>query len=278
MPIVDFRLRPPIPGLLALDVPYGRAGRWLPTRLGVQFPRSAEERSLELLFAEMAEAGIATGVIPGRTVPPGIANEEITGFVREHPDRFVGVAGIDLANRKQSVAEVERAIGELAMRGISIEPGFQSPPLEVDDPSVYPVYERAEQLGVPVLLTMSLFLGPDIGWCQRNTAKLDRVAGDFRRLNLVLCHASWPYVETAIGLALKRPNVYLSPDLYVIDMPFAESFGRALNGFLQDQFLFATAYPLRPLKETVDAFSALGLSDSILEKALTHNARRLLKL
>ena len=67
--IVDFRLRPPIPGFVGLEVPYGRAGQWLPSRLGVEFPASAVHRSLDQLVGEMAEAGITTGVIPGRTVP-----------------------------------------------------------------------------------------------------------------------------------------------------------------------------------------------------------------
>ena len=47
---------------------------------------------------------------------------------------------------------------------------------------------------------------------------------------------------------------------------------------MADQFLFATAYPLRPLKEIVEDFMALPLSDEAHDKALFGNAKRLLKM
>ena len=47
---------------------------------------------------------------------------------------------------------------------------------------------------------------------------------------------------------------------------------------MADQFLFATAYPLRPLIEIVEDFMALPLSDEARDKALFGNAMRLLKM
>ena len=52
----------------------------------------------------------------------------------------------------------------------------------------------------------------------------------------------------------------------------------AANAFMEDQYLFGTAYPIRALKESVDEFKALPFTPEAMDKALEENARRLLKL
>ena len=49
----------------------------------------------------------------------------------------------------------------------------------------------------------------------------------------------------------------------------------AANGYLQDRFLFGTAYPALPLKATVDRFLALPFQDAVRPKLLHENAQRL---
>ena len=44
------------------------------------------------------------------------------------------------------------------------------------------------------------------------------------------------------------------------------------------RLLFGTAYPSRPLKESVDAFRQWDLSPELQDKILYRNAARLLKL
>ncbi|MBI2321530.1 MAG: amidohydrolase [Chloroflexi bacterium] len=278
--IIDFRLRPPYGGFVNLDVPYGRAGQWLPARLGVPFPPGAAQRSMELTLREMDEAGVTVGVVTGRAVAPGVSNDEIAELCRLYPGRFVGIASVDLSKRAEAVREFRRAVEELGLRGLILEPGMgMGPqPVDVDHGSLYGLYEEAQRLGVPVLFTLSLFVGPDIGYCLRNLVALDRLAGDFRRVSFVVAHAGWPYVEAALGLALKRPNVYLSPDLYGFDMPYADALFEAACGYLQDQYLFASAYPLYPLKPAVEKTAAGLRSDAVREKALHANAARLLRL
>jgi predicted TIM-barrel fold metal-dependent hydrolase len=276
--IIDFRLRPPYGSFVNLEVPYGRAGQWLPRRLGVPFPQGAAERSMELTLREMDEAGITTGVVTGRAVSPGVSNDEVAELCRAYPGRFVGIASVDPARPRDAVKEFRRAVEDLGLRGLILEPGFGPQPIDIDHGSLYALYEEAQRLEVPVLFTLSLFLGPDIGYCLRNLVALDRLAGEFRRVSFVVAHTGWPYVEAALGLALKRPNVYLSPDLYGFDLPFAQALFDAANGYLQDQYIFASAYPLYPLKPAVEKTAAGLRSDALREKAFYGNAARLLRL
>jgi predicted TIM-barrel fold metal-dependent hydrolase len=61
--------------------------------------------------AEMDHAGIRTLMLsawcrPGKWV---YTNDEIAVFVKRHPDRFVGVAAVDLLRPVQAVQELDRA-------------------------------------------------------------------------------------------------------------------------------------------------------------------------
>jgi predicted TIM-barrel fold metal-dependent hydrolase len=80
-----------------------------------------------------------------------------------------------------------------------------------------------------------------------------------------------------VAVAFKHPNVFVSPDVWHF-VPGAGAYIDAANTFMADQLLFATAYPFRPLKLTVDAFKALPLKPESLEKALYKNASRLLRI
>ena len=68
--------------------------------------------------------------------------------------RYLGIAGIDpaLQGEQQALAEAERAIKELGLSGIDIEPGFGVPARHPDDPIYWPIYELALHLNVPVFL------------------------------------------------------------------------------------------------------------------------------
>ena len=78
-----------------------------------------------------------------------------------------------------------------------------------------------------------------------------------------------------LAVALRHENVYVCPDTYHF-LPGSQPYIDAANGFMSDQLIFATAYPARPLVQTVEDFKGLGLEPEPLAKALGGNARRLL--
>jgi predicted TIM-barrel fold metal-dependent hydrolase len=108
-------------------------------------------------------------------------------------------------------------------------------------------------------------------------ADIQDVARDFPDLQLVAGHGCYPWVTEIIGVALKHPNVHLCPDVYMF-LPGGNQYVEAANTFLQDQLMFGTAYPYRPLGETVDLYMKLGLNEQSLKKTLYDNAAKLLKI
>ena len=107
-------------------------------------------------------------------------------------------------------------------------------------------------------------------------ALVDRVAANFPRLKIVVGHSFWPWVAQAIGMAYRRPNVFLMPDFYGIACAGHRQWVEAANTLLADQILFGSCYPLAGIGPMVDGYRRLGFSDEALQCVMGGNAARLL--
>lgn len=277
--IVDCRLRPPAHGFLA-NVMYASRARTV-ANMGVRgftAPPSVADADLQALIREMDEAGVDLGVVPGRMpnkVFGGVPNPEIAQIVRETPGRFVGVGSADLSTLDSALADVDECVA-LGFKAIAIEPGLLDFPLYLDDRRLYPVYEKIQATGLVVFAMGGGNAGPDFTYASPIAA--ERVAADFPGLTWVLVHGGWPWVQETLGVAFRRPNIWVSPDLYLLDMPGWRDYVDCANSYLQDRFLFATAYPFCSLREYVDRFTRLPFREAVVEKLLWNNAASLLGL
>lgn len=275
-PIIDMRSRPAL-----LHSFYGstpgtdsyQTVRWLNARTGSHEPEHfARSHTLEGYVREVREAGITTAVVVGRDTPGiRISNDVIAELVGHHPGLLVGVGAVD-PQSPNAVVEVGRAVTSLGLKGINLEPGFLRPAIKADDPSLFPVYSACQDLAVPVFL-MS---GP-------TAANLDdvhpiavgAVATAFPRLTIVCYHGFYPFIAEIIAIAFKHPNVHVVPDMYTF-APGGGLYLEAANGFMQDQFLFGTAYPFRAMGQSVEDFLSSSISERVLDKVLYQNALRVL--
>jgi len=278
------RLRPPIPEWVA--GPTFKTAMYYP-RMVPRFKgaRSAWEESMDLLFAEMDSAGIRYGVVMGRAAAGnlgGVGNAAIVDAVHKWPQRFVGFLGIDLEHIVESLAEVRDLVHAAGVVGISIEPGSSRTPRLADDDALTPIYERCIEWGLPVSISLSGLLsalaGHDLSWC--SPIPIQRLAMRYPQLKIIVSHASWPWAEQMVCIALTCPNIYVSPDLYIAtaSMPCARTYVDGANCFLEDRMLFGSAYPTRPLDESVRDFLAMDWNPGIVDKILHDNAARLLGL
>jgi predicted TIM-barrel fold metal-dependent hydrolase len=80
-----------------------------------------------------------------------IANDELAELVQRHPDRFAGaVASVPLTDVEGAVAEIDRAVRDLGLRGIMIFTDVRGRPL--DDPEFEPVFAAMARHDLPILL------------------------------------------------------------------------------------------------------------------------------
>lgn len=276
--IIDFRLRPPVGGFLD-TLMYSAAQRrdGFTRSVGFEPSEAAQSQSMPLLLKEMDEAGVEKGVVVGRLagVLGSVSNEDVQRIVADHPGRFIGAASIDPTNRKQACDTITAAVRD-GFKLVNIEPGSYPVPMYADDRRLYPIYAHCEDLGVPVIMMVGGTAGPDLSYS--DPIRTDRVLAEFPKLNVVVAHGGWPWVTEILHIGFRRPNMYLSPDMYFSRMPGWEEYVKAADGFLADRMLYASSFPFCPVKQYKDWFEQLPIRPGNLEKVMGGNARRLLGL
>lgn len=286
--IIDFRVRPPVGSFTQLSI---YTNSWLKGLFDFHggAPVSAKERSMAMLRAEMQRSNVVKAVVWGRAVDDpreSTSNDDVAMIVNENSDVFAaGLGGICVRGQSreaiaESVAEVDRAIGTLNLRGITLEPMFGMKPVgHANEERLYPIYERCEQLGGILGLTICRGSGADQDLGHSDPVHVDRVARTFPKLRIVVSHAFWPWTNESCGLAFRRDNVYLLPDMYGVGMPGHMAWVELVNTVAPQKVLFGSAYPIIGINELVAGYLSLPYrSDDVRNMVMYGNAARLLGL
>lgn len=77
-------------------------------------------------------------------------NSAVGRVLKDYPGKFIGVAPAPLQDRKRAIEEMEYAIHTLGLHGVIMYQNVNGKDLDSD--ALWPVYERAEQLNVPILV------------------------------------------------------------------------------------------------------------------------------
>jgi len=79
-------------------------------------------------------------------------NDRLAAIVAEHPDRFVALGTVPLQSVELALAELDRCVSELGMRGVEINPNVAG--AELTDPKLglEKFFARAEELGIVVFM------------------------------------------------------------------------------------------------------------------------------
>ena len=274
---IDFRVRPPVESYRTAefytnfqDVEQRSA------RFGTQISQCAKTFSLESLLEEMDEADVGQAVVPIRKGCGG-DNMDLVRLLERYTDRFIGLAGIaPLMGVEAALEEIGRYVTDGPCRGIALEPAFDPERWHVDDERVFPIYERCSREGIPVAMTFGGIFTPGLGYYA--PLELDRVAAAFPDMNIALCHGGWPYVTEICQIAFNRRNVYLAPDMYMINAPGSRDFIAAANGILYDRILFASAAPIISIRDAARHYRNCGIVPRSLPYVMEDNAKRFLGL
>lgn len=210
------------------------------------------------------------------------SNEQIAELC-QMSKRFIGFASVDPHNKK-AVDELEHAVKELGLRGLKLSPPTQEF-FPNDQERAYPIYEKAQYLGIPVIFHAGMSWEPDIKLKYGHPMYLEDVAHDFPELNIVIAHFAWPWVLEAVMLALKYPNVYIDTACLYFDNPkdfisFVMTKQVPLSAIeksLSHKIVFGSNYPRVEIKNMAKAIREVGLSEKSLELIFCENPKRLLR-
>ncbi len=79
-----------------------------------------------------------------------LLNDHLAAVVRQQPRRFAGLGTLPLQAPDLAIRELERCMTELGLQGVEI--GSHVNDWELDHPALFPVLQRAEQLGAAVFV------------------------------------------------------------------------------------------------------------------------------
>lgn len=230
-----------------------------------------------------------------------IVNEAWAGAQRKHPGRFYAAAAVPLQDVDAALAELDHAIGELGLLGVSIPGSVDGEPL--DSPRLEPFWARVEQLGVPMFLhpTDGALVSSMRGYDNALYLSLGRVVDSsvaaFRlvlsgafdrhpRLRLLHFHAGGvlPYAagrldkNASIASLQRRPTDYLRGMWVDTAMPHALTIDMALKFYGTDRVLYGSDNPCWNPLAALQATQSLELEPETERAVLDANARTLLGL
>jgi predicted TIM-barrel fold metal-dependent hydrolase len=243
---------------------------------GQQIPD--DEIPIDATLAAMDAAGISFGVLSAWHGPQGplISNEEVAGWVGEHPDRFAGLAAVDLARPMEAVRELRHCVTELGFIGLRVIPWlWEAPPT---DRRYYPLFAACVELGVP-FCTQVGHTGPmrpsETG---RPIPYIDQVALDFPELVIVGGHIGYPWTEEMVAVARKHENVYIDTSAYTAKRYPPELVRYMTSRGGRRKVMFGSNYPMIAPNVALEELASLGLDDETRKLFLEGNARRVFGL
>ena len=132
-----------------------------------------------------------------------VPNEFIAEQVALYPGRAVGFGSVDPWSRKAG-DDFEYALTTLGLRGLKLSPTYQA--IDPRSPQMWPLYEIANEHGVPVMLHCGGAYKGSLEWA--DPILVDKVALAFPNLKIIIAHFGQPYMEQTAILMRKNENVY----------------------------------------------------------------------
>jgi len=238
-------------------------------------------------------------------------------YVAAYPKRFGGLAALPMQDPKAAADELERSVRQLGFCGAMIN-GFtntlrEDEPLYLDSESVWPLWERVAELGVPIFLHPRVplpsqrlalngyegIIGSAWGF-GRETAEhairmiLSGLFDRFPSVNVVLGHLgegltlALPRMDHRLrhqsdnghGKHLKPPSHYLSTNFYLSTSGIlrTQALINAITEVGADRILFAVDTPFESANEIATWFDNCPISEADRKKIGFANAARLFGL
>jgi 2,3-dihydroxybenzoate decarboxylase len=234
------------------------------------------------------------------------ANDFLAGEIRKRPDRYAGFAHLAMQDATAAADELARAMGELGFAGAMINGHTNGQYL--DNPALYPFWERAEALGAVIYLhpadppapmpvlegTRGLHRATWEWGVETGSHALRLVfGGHFDRfpgatlaighLGETLPYLLWRFDSRAklYGVKLaKPPSAYIRDNIVVTTsgMFSAEPLHCAVAALGHERVMFSADYPFESSAEAGAFMDEVALTEDVRRDIATENARRLLRL
>ena len=226
---------------------------------------------ISVTLHEMDRFGVEIGLI-------GVGGEVSRKALQTYPDRFVAQGGVDPNKGKEGIQDMVRQFEEFGVRSFgAFNAGFD-PQVGIDDEVLmYPIYEKCVELDVPIFSCAGV-PGPRLPMWPQHVERIDKVMYDFPDLVFVTRHGCEPWVDLAVKLMLKWPNLYYSTSAFAPKYYPKEIIDYA-NSRGADKVIYAGYFPIGlSLERIMKDMQQVAFKDEVWPKFLRENACKVLKI
>lgn len=233
--------------------------------------------SVESTLEAMDAADVAVSIISAWHGPNGslISNEEVAAQIDAAPDRFRGLASVDLNRPMDAVREIRHWVDGERFVGVRVVPWLWS--LPPDDRRYYPIYAACVDAGVP-FCTQIGHTGPLLtSETGRPLPYLERVMLDFPELVVVGGHVGFPWIDELLTMTIKFPNFHVDTSAYAVHR-LPPAFIDYMKGPGRSRVMFGTNWPMLSPSRCLEKLDQLNLDQAHKEAFLSGNAKRVFNL
>jgi uncharacterized protein len=215
--------------------------------------------------------------------------ENLDSFMALDRERFLGYAFMDPL-REDGPEYLERSVKEHGLKGLKLIATNQK--FHPYDERIYPLWEKAEQLGIPILLHMGASIGYSADFRFANPLDIQPVLRDFPDLIVMLAHFGVGFFREALLLGYQCENIYFDTSSSNIWMKYQgfpitikdvfkyslDAIGPSRLVFGTDSSYFPRGYRRDILMEQKQALDELGVPMEDQARIFGGNIARLMKL
>ena len=213
-------------------------------------------------------------------------NDFTADWVKQAPEKLIGFMGID-PTEEGYLEEIDRGL-ELGLKGIKIYPMLAR--FNPVDPTIFPLYEKAQRLGLPVLSHMGTQPNPRAMLKYSMPLLVDEIAQAFPDLRFVIAHMAHPWQRDCAVVLRKHPNVYadVSGSGWVRPWQAWEAFILMQEWGVTHKLLFGSDFPfwtpqqgmdeMRRLNDQVEGTNLPRIREEVIEEIIHRDSLELLGL
>ncbi len=186
-----------------------------------------------------------------------IPNDQVASYVRHHPDRLIGFAGVDPSNPKEALLEVRRAREQLGMRGIAVAPAAQD--FHPSNSQAMRVYAEAGELGLPILFHTGVHVSAATKLQYAQPVLLDEIARELPDLKIVVAHMGYPWIPETLMLLAKHAHVFAEVS-WLLHQPWQayQTLVSAYEFGVMGKLLFGSGFPYAAASHCIEALYSIN--------------------
>ena len=197
--------------------------------------------------------------------------------VKRFPERFIASYEANPNKGMDEVRKIKRLHAEYGIKAVTAFPSGLCPQVPLGDKKWYPIYDACVELDIPFCPCVGV-PGPRLPMEPQKVEYLDEICWFFPELKIVMRHGAEPWVDLAVKLMIKYPNLY-----YMTSAFAPKHYPKAIIDYANtrgaDKIMYAGYFPMGlSLERIFKDLPNVPFKDEVWPKFLRENALRVFKI